>query len=859
MAVRPKFKAEKLNFKRPNDEFATLQNVEYDLRTSDGDFANLESIAIEKRLGTQDYGNDLGAGASHSLISYTNNTFDYLVNGHQDELYIFVETLLANSVSVSDIVIDLVDGTDFATSGTIWIGDDEIEYTGKIGNQLTGVIGIADPHTIGERVIQREWLSVKSGLSGDWVGGVAMASYSGASILSGTVNLAYTGTWTAVDYNPSTGFTRLTDNTKTWQADDLIGRQVKVNTGDFADLTYTILNNGTDWIEVEDNIVGGNSTSTTAVGFTTVASNVGIGDPTITLASGTNFPTTGGTINIENDIITYTSRAAAVLSGVSGISIGHPVGAITTSGDITLADAGGFDQNGGATINGDRFFFNNKAGNKLLNISSIKQSYPIGATVTDDDYKTATGKSYEITFVTTSSNLIDTTANWTDDQYADTIVVITGGKGVGQQRRVTSNTQDNMVIGFPWEEEPDDTSTYDVYDNEDQILYMGNGVDNQMRFDGTTVTELPNIPKGNIMMEYKSRLFIADPESPYTVKYSDPGDPEYFPLFFTITPPGDDKITGLGEWNGNGIIFKERSIWKFNFSFNSTTSIFDVDLDQIPSNSGCVSHRSIQKVENVLWYFDGTAVKFLGASPNQIGVIRTEEISFPIQDKLSQIPAEYYGDVVAAYDDNNYLLFTRENSDSITNDYGYDYDSTYSSWSTRTGNNAASIVFHDGKRFYGDAETGQIFEMDVENYYNDGSEPIDMIVETKDDDMNDPALFKTFRFAEFGFENEDGSVEYVTKVFTTRYTLTREGVWDIGFGLGTGSTMGSAATLGLGAFGASGEPPRRIIRKVSIGLQGTRIQHQLRNRQLNEKITITDVANVWYAKPSRHFPSVLIS
>lgn len=859
MPVRPKYQGKKLNFKRPNDEFAILQNVAFDLRTSDGDFANVKLIAIEKRLGTSKYGNEIStSGGIPTLLSYTNNTRDFLISGNDEDLYTFVEDELALDYTVGDTTLDLVDATAFATSGTIYIDGDEIQYTGKVANQLMGVFGASENHLTGDRVIQRIWRSIINGLTPNlWWNGVSMQSYSGVVVKTGTVNDEYTGTWTAVSYDPTTDFTTLSDATATWQADDLIARKVEPNTGDFPDKEYTIIENGTNYIRIEGNIQGGNTTTTTGIAFTTLAAAVALTDVSITLTDGSGFPTGGGTINIENDIVTYASRVANVLSGISGLNIGHPSGAVVTSGEVTLVSTTGFGQSGAVRINGDTIYFNDKIGNKLLNLSNISQAYAIGATVTDANYVARAGSSYIIRFVSVANRLVDTSASFIDDEYEGSIVVLTAGKGVGQQRKITSNTQDNLVIAFPWEEEPDSTTGYDIHDGEDQIFYMGNGVDDMIRFDGDTATQLLNVPKGNIMMAYKSRLFIVD--SMFTVKYSDPGDPEYFPVFHTITPPGDDRITGLGEWNGNGIIFKERSIWRFNFQFNEATSIFDIVLDQIPSNSGCVSHRTIHKVENVLWYFDGKSVRYLGSAPNQIGVIRTEEVSFPLQEKMAQIPKNNWEDIVAFFDDNNYLMFSRETSDSTENDIGFDYDITYTSWATRTGNNAMSVAYHHGTRFYGDSEAGQVFEMDVINLYNDDDQPVDMIVVTKDDDMGDAALFKTYRFTEVGFENEDGSVEYSNKVYTTRYTLTRDGNWDLGFGLNANATIAQGATFGQGVFGTLSEAPRRIIRKISVGQQGTRTQLVLRNRQLDEKITITDIAHIWHTRPMRHFPSVLIS
>jgi len=857
MALRPTFKETTLNMRKPDQEFSVLQNVRFELRDTDGDFADVQSVAINKRYGTDKFGNEISAsGELHTLLSYINNTNDYLIAGHGTNLYKFVESTLANPVAVTDVVIDLVDGTDFATSGSIFIGDNEIFYTGKAANQLTGVTGIAEAAVATTRVIQRIWKSIKSGLtSGLYFTGAVMDSYSGTAAVTGTMTPAHTGTWTSIVYDSVTGYTTLTDNTKAWVADNLIGRLVKPNTGDYPELEYEIVENGTTYIRVEGDIKGVNTTTVDDIACTTVVTTpVVAGAATVTLTDTSDFRTSGGTASLEGDLFTYTGKSATQLTGCTGIDIGHAVGSVCASAEVALTTTVGLPTNGWVKINTYDCYYNGLSGKKLLNLANIEVAIASGSAVTNSNNKTWTGKSYSIEFSTVSTRIVDTSASWTTDAYVGYIVHIYDGLGAGQQRVITSNKKDYLEVAFSWEEEPDGTSKYKLYADSDKVLYMGNGTDSLQRYDGSSVTAISTAPKGNITMVYQSRLFIA---ADYTVSYSDVGDPEYFSPIFTITPLGDDKITGLAEWNGNGIIFKERSIWKFNFSFNDTTSMWDIDIVQIPSNSGCVSHRTIQKVENVLWYFDGTAIKYLGASPNQIGVIRTEDISFPIYQSLSQISVDMRLKTVAVYDDENYLMFGARYSTDTTNTIGYDYDSSFTGWSTRTGNNAASVIFHKGIRYYGDASSGQVYQMDIEDSYLDDSTPVDMIVATKDTDLKNPAVFKTFRFGVYEFENEDTSVEYNAKVYTTKNTLTREGNWDIGTGLGGGALLGEAL-IGGGAMGGASEAPRRVVKKESLGFSGTRIQHILRNRK-DENLSITSISTIWYLRSMRHFPSSQIT
>jgi len=74
----------------------------------------------------------------------------------------------------------------------------------------------------------------------------------------------------------------------------------------------------------------------------------------------------------------------------------------------------------------------------------------------EDDSGTATDA--------TATTLEDTDQSWTEDEYADYYVYISGGKGSGQVRAITSNTADTLTVPT-WGTTPDDTSTYEIWEN----------------------------------------------------------------------------------------------------------------------------------------------------------------------------------------------------------------------------------------------------------------------------------------------------------------------------------------------------------------------------------------------------------
>lgn len=60
------------------------------------------------------------------------------------------------------------------------------------------------------------------------------------------------------------------------------------------------------------------------------------------------------------------------------------------------------------------------------------------------------------------SDLRDTGAAWTTDQFVDYWVRITGGTGSGQMRRVLTNTATILYVHEVWTTRPDNTSTYEI-------------------------------------------------------------------------------------------------------------------------------------------------------------------------------------------------------------------------------------------------------------------------------------------------------------------------------------------------------------------------------------------------------------
>lgn len=93
--------------------------------------------------------------------------------------------------------------------------------------------------------------------------------------------------------------------------------------------------------------------------------------------------------------------------------------------------------------------------------------------------------------------LTDSTKGWATNQYSFSDVLITGGTGVGQRRRITSNTATALTLAAattgnartgPFTTAPDATSTYKIVPSSDFLYYQPGGTTGLYRIDVNQTT-----------------------------------------------------------------------------------------------------------------------------------------------------------------------------------------------------------------------------------------------------------------------------------------------------------------------------------------------------------------------------------
>lgn len=145
--------------------------------------------------------------------------------------------------------------------------------------------------------------------------------------------------------------------------------------------------------------------------------------------------------------------------------------------------------------------------------------------------------------------------------------------------------------------------------------------------------------------------------------------------YVDIAKNDGDKITALAKFNEVLIVFKERSIYQITFDSTGTPV-----LAPVTKNYGCVSHRSVDNVENDVFFLSRNGFYVLGNEPNYFNVIRTNELSARIHPTIETInPANYEKAAGLFY---NYVYYCSIPSGGVTaNNQVLTYDRRFQAWS----------------------------------------------------------------------------------------------------------------------------------------------------------------------------------
>jgi hypothetical protein len=189
-----------------------------------------------------------------------------------------------------------------------------------------------------------------------------------------------------------------------------------------------------------------------------------------------------------------------------------------------------------------------------------------------------------------------------------------------------------------------------------------------------------------------------------------------------VSKDDGDKLTGLAKFQEMLIVFKERSTYSLTFDVNGNPV-----LKQISSTVGCVSHRSIDNVENDVFFLSRNGYFTLGYQANFNLALRTNELSAKIHPLIETITPANLPNTCSIF--HGYIFYSGVSvGGTPTNNLLLTFDKRYQGWAPNVNVNAnAFTVFIDDDNvehlYYASENEPAVYELDTG--YSDNGQAID--------------------------------------------------------------------------------------------------------------------------------------
>lgn len=137
------------------------------------------------------------------------------------------------------------------------------------------------------------------------------------------------------------------------------------------------------------------------------------------------------------------------------------------------------------------------------------------------------------------------------------------------------------------------------------------------KWDGSTYTNIPTMPKGSDAVIYKERMWIPSGTVSGRLFFSDIADPDAWPSsnFFDISPGDGQSLWRVAVFTNNLLIFKSDCI----FALSYETRPADATLDKISNTIGITNeHCFVQNQNNMFLYHEGYVYQLVNYEPVQI-------------------------------------------------------------------------------------------------------------------------------------------------------------------------------------------------------------------------------------------------
>ena len=329
--------------------------------------------------------------------------------------------------------------------------------------------------------------------------------------------------------------------------------------------------------------------------------------------------------------------------------------------------------------------------------------------------------------------------------------------------------------------------------------------------------------------------------------------------YYDLGPDDGDYITALAKYQDQLIVFKSRSIWSITFDTNGQP------IGKLVTNGiGCISHWSIDTVDNDLIFLSRKGYYVLGLEAQYFDQLRTNELSIRIKPYIKSIAAANLSRATSIWHDNVYYGAVPTGV-STTNNRVFTYHRQYTGWLPHQNINANAFTqfidqtTKEENLYYADELLPQVWVQTTG--FNDGATPISMYWQSKAYDFGTFDIQKRFVDVTLLFRQLSGSVKVTITIDGNRIEKTYN-IPGTSFAGGMGRGLLGRTSLGGkyegGILGTSNTNiTNNIPIRLNVGENGRTIKIRVENASPGENFMLLGF-NFGYRPYGRNnFPSEL--
>jgi hypothetical protein len=325
--------------------------------------------------------------------------------------------------------------------------------------------------------------------------------------------------------------------------------------------------------------------------------------------------------------------------------------------------------------------------------------------------------------------------------------------------------------------------------------------------------------------------------------------------YIDINKGDGDKITGLAKYQGVVIIFKERSVYQLSLSATGVPTI-----TQVTQATGAVSHKSIDNVENDVFYLSRKGYYVLGNEPNYLNTIRSNELSNRVNPIIQTInPAQAMNAASIFSEFKFYSSFATGGNDY--NNQTLIYDRRYLAWSKvdyMTANAWTEFIDTSGNRhlYFADDNSAEVYEVIEGNYSNNGT-AINSYWISKSFDANQFDEYKRWLDVTILFRQISGSVTVTFYADNDQVVKSTSISSDTDFSGSIGTTLMGSPIFGGTGTTSSTSTTNNVPYRFKVNTKSRTLKIKISNNSDNQNFIVLGFVIAYVPYNRQSWPSSL--